>query len=88
LPPLGEIIRHQSYLRRLSAVQALSLMATVMNPPGFTVTEILPLVLMMATDNVSFIIVNHNSFKVLLTQLTKYLSNEMYRIRLQILDLT
>ena len=54
LPPLGEIMRHQSYLRRLSAVQALVLMAAVMDPPEYATTEILPLVLLMATDSVSF----------------------------------
>jgi hypothetical protein len=55
LPPLGEIIRHQSYLRRLSAVQALSLMATVMKPRELAITDVLPLVLLMATDNVSIL---------------------------------
>lgn len=56
-------MRHQSYLRRLSAVQALVLMASAMDPPEYTTTEILPLVLLMATDNVS---VDHNQI-VLLT---------------------
>lgn len=68
LPPLGEIIRHQSYLRRLSAVQALSLMATVMDPPDLAITEVVPLVLSMATDNVSTmnnVLVQNNSLHFL-----------------------
>ena len=52
LPLLGDIMRHKSYLRRLSALQALSLMATVMDP-HLVITDILPLLLMMATDNVA-----------------------------------
>ncbi len=46
-------MRHQSYLRRLSAVQALVLMASAMDPPEYATTEILPLVLLMANDSVS-----------------------------------
>ena len=52
IPSLGDIKRHQSYLRRLTAVQAFIAMSTVMEPDVAT-TEILPIVLLMATDNVA-----------------------------------
>ena len=52
LPALGDVRRHRSYLRRLAAVNAFALMGTVMEP-AYTRTEILPLMLLMATDNVS-----------------------------------
>lgn len=52
IPSLNDVCQHKSYLRRLTAVQAFSLMATAMKPE-LTRTEILPLVLEMATDNVA-----------------------------------
>jgi serine/threonine-protein phosphatase 2A regulatory subunit A len=52
LTGLGDVRRHRSYLRRLAAVNAFTLMGTVMEP-AYTRTEILPLILLMATDNVS-----------------------------------
>mmetsp|Transcript_11423 Transcript_11423/g.12707 ORF Transcript_11423/g.12707 Transcript_11423/m.12707 type:complete len:607 (-) Transcript_11423:318-2138(-) len=52
LPPLDKVRRHQSYLRRLTAAHAFTLMATVIEPPEIATTEILPMILLMATDNV------------------------------------
>lgn len=52
LTGLGDVRRHRSYLRRLAAVNAFTLMGTVMEP-AYTRTEILPLILLMATDNVA-----------------------------------
>jgi len=52
IPPLNEICRNRSYLRRLTAVQAFSSIATVMEP-DLAQTEILPIVLEMSTDNVA-----------------------------------
>eukprot|EP00558_Chaetoceros_sp_UNC1202_P003746 CAMPEP_0197236686 /NCGR_PEP_ID=MMETSP1429-20130617/3719_1 /TAXON_ID=49237 /ORGANISM="Chaetoceros sp., Strain UNC1202" /LENGTH=182 /DNA_ID=CAMNT_0042695525 /DNA_START=47 /DNA_END=595 /DNA_ORIENTATION=- len=52
IPPLGEIRRHKSYLRRLTAVQAFAAMSTVMDAETARI-EILPLVLLMATDSVA-----------------------------------
>jgi len=52
IPSLGDIKRHQSYLRRLTAVQAFIAMSTVMDA-DLARTEILPIVLLMATDNVA-----------------------------------
>jgi serine/threonine-protein phosphatase 2A regulatory subunit A len=52
IPSLGDIKRHQSYLRRLTAVQAFVAMSTVMDS-DLSRTEILPIVLLMATDNVA-----------------------------------
>ena len=51
LPSLAEIKQHQSYLRRLTAVQACSMMATVMDSVQARV-ELLPMILDMATDTV------------------------------------
>ena len=51
LPALSDVRRHRSYLRRLAAVNALALMGSVMDPQ-YTRTEILPLILLMATDDV------------------------------------
>jgi len=51
LPLLVEIREHQSYLRRLTAVQACSLMATKMDLEGAT-NKLLPMVVEMASDNV------------------------------------
>lgn len=52
LPPLEDIQGHRSYLRRLTAAQAFVSMARVMEP-DFVQTEILPLLLLMATDSVA-----------------------------------
>lgn len=51
IPSILVIRRHESYLRRLTALQACSMMATEMAPETATI-EILPLVLEMATDTV------------------------------------
>jgi len=51
LPSISDIRFHQSYLRRLTAVQACTLMSTVMEPE-IAMLELLPLVLEMATDTV------------------------------------
>ena len=51
LPSLVEIRHHQSYLRRLTAVQSASLMATKMEPETAS-HQFLPLVLEMAIDPV------------------------------------
>lgn len=52
IPALGDIKRHKSYLRRLTAVYTFTSMSTVMES-DLVVTEILPLLLMMATDPVA-----------------------------------
>lgn len=52
LPAIEDIRHHQSYLRRLTAVQACARMAVEMDPEIAT-TEVLPMVLQMATDDVS-----------------------------------
>ena len=52
IPPLNEIRKHTSYLRRVIAVQAFVAMSTVMEPE-IARTEILPLILQMTTDNVA-----------------------------------
>ena len=51
VPSISEIKQHQSYLRRLTAVQACSMMATAMDPVQARV-ELLPMILDMATDAV------------------------------------
>jgi serine/threonine-protein phosphatase 2A regulatory subunit A len=51
-PPLSEIRQHQSYLRRVTAVQAYTSIATVMDPE-ISKIECIPLILMMATDSVA-----------------------------------
>mmetsp|Transcript_15037 Transcript_15037/g.21282 ORF Transcript_15037/g.21282 Transcript_15037/m.21282 type:complete len:656 (+) Transcript_15037:190-2157(+) len=51
LPAISDIRFHKSYLRRLTAVQACTLMSTVMDPET-ALLELLPLVLEMATDTV------------------------------------
>lgn len=51
VPSISEIKQHQSYLRRLTAVQACSMMATAMDPAQARV-ELLPMILEMATDTV------------------------------------
>lgn len=51
IPYITEIRQHQSYLRRLTAVQACTLMSTVINP-DVARSELLPIVLDMASDNV------------------------------------
>jgi serine/threonine-protein phosphatase 2A regulatory subunit A len=53
MPSIEEIRHHPSYLRRLTAVQACARMAVEMEPEIAT-TEVLPMVLEMATDTVSF----------------------------------
>lgn len=51
VPSIAEIKQHQSYLRRLTAVQACALMTTVMEA-DIARTELLPMVLDMASDAV------------------------------------
>ena len=51
-PPVAEILRHQSYLRRLTALRAFSQMAMEMDTDTARI-EVLPQVLQMAHDNVS-----------------------------------
>jgi serine/threonine-protein phosphatase 2A regulatory subunit A len=55
LPSIMEIRQKQSYLRRLTALQACSMMATKMDPDTARL-EVLPLVLEMATDIVSYFV--------------------------------
>ena len=52
IPPLNEIRHNRSYLRRLTAVQAFSLIATAMESE-LAQTEVLPIILEMAADDVS-----------------------------------
>jgi len=52
LPSIDDIRRNASYLRRLTAVQACGRMAIEMDP-GIAQTEVLPIVLEMATDTVA-----------------------------------
>lgn len=52
IPSIIEIREHKSYLRRLTALQACAMMATVMDQDAATL-EVLPLILEMATDFVS-----------------------------------
>lgn len=52
IPSINDIRHHPSYLRRLTAVQACSRMALEMDP-AIASTEVLPIVLEMATDTVS-----------------------------------
>jgi len=52
IPSLEGVRHHRSYLRRLTAVQAFSSIATVMEPE-LAQTEVLPIVLEMSTDNVA-----------------------------------
>lgn len=54
IPSISDIRRNESYLRRLTAVQAFAMMATEMDPQTAKL-ELLPMVLDMATDNVSLI---------------------------------
>lgn len=56
VPSIAEIKQHQSYLRRLTAVQACALMTSVMEP-DIARTELLPMVLDMASDAVSISII-------------------------------
>ena len=51
LPSIDEIRGHSSYLRRLTAVQACAKMSTEMDP-DVAQTELLPIVLAMASDSV------------------------------------
>lgn len=51
MPSIDEIRRHPSYLRRLTALQACARMAVEMDP-AVAQTEVLPLLLEMATDTV------------------------------------
>ena len=51
VPSIAEIRLHSSYLRRLTAVQACAMMATEMDP-DVAKTELLPMVLEMASDTV------------------------------------
>ena len=52
IPAVDEILVHESYLRRLTALQACSMMATVIDPDTARL-ELLPKILEMALDNVS-----------------------------------
>ena len=52
IPAIIEIRQHKSYLRRLTALQACAMMATVVDADASR-SEMLPLVLEMATDGVS-----------------------------------
>ena len=52
LPSIDEIRQNSSYLRRLTAVQACERMASELDP-AIVQTEVLPLVLEMATDTVA-----------------------------------
>lgn len=51
-PQLEEVRQHQSYLRRITAVQAYTAIATVMEAETSKI-ECIPLILMMATDHVA-----------------------------------
>ncbi len=51
-PPLLELKCHPSYLRRLSAVQAASLLATKVEPDTPLMRNIVPMILDMASDSV------------------------------------
>lgn len=53
IPAIENIRLHSSYLRRLTAVQACAQMAVEMEPEVAS-TEVLPIILDMATDTVSF----------------------------------
>ena len=52
LPSINDICKNVSYLRRLTAVQAFGKMAMEMDP-SIAQTEVLPLILEMATDTVA-----------------------------------
>ena len=52
VPSIGELRRHKSYLHRLTAVQASALMSTAMSSE-IARKWLLPMVLEMASDNVS-----------------------------------
>ena len=52
LPSIDDICQNSSYLRRLTAVQACGKMSTKMDP-SIAQTEVLPIVLEMATDTVA-----------------------------------
>lgn len=52
IPSIIEIRRHKSYLRRLTALQACAMMSAVVDADAAR-TEMLPIVLEMATDAVS-----------------------------------
>jgi hypothetical protein len=52
LPPVLEIREHKSYLRRLTALQACSMISTVIDEDTAR-SELLPIVLEMANDGVS-----------------------------------
>jgi serine/threonine-protein phosphatase 2A regulatory subunit A len=49
LPPIVQIREHESYLRRLTALKACSIMATVMDADTVRL-EVLPIILDMAAD--------------------------------------
>ena len=53
LPPILQIREHESYLRRLTALKACSMMATAMDAETARV-QILPIILDMAADVVCF----------------------------------
>lgn len=53
VPAIIDIRQHKSYLRRLTALQACAMMATVVDADAAR-NEMLPLVLEMSTDAVSF----------------------------------
>lgn len=60
IPPIEDIRHHPSYLRRLTAVQACARMAVEMEPEVVS-TEVLPMVLEMATDTVSALGINRQN---------------------------
>jgi hypothetical protein len=49
LPPIIQIREHESYLRRLTALKACSMIATAMDPESASL-ELLPIILDMSTD--------------------------------------
>lgn len=53
LPPILQIREHESYLRRLTALKACSMMATAMDAETARV-QLLPIILDMAADVVCF----------------------------------
>ena len=60
LPSIVEIRQHKSYLRRLTALQACAMMSTAVDADAAR-TEMLPIVLEMATDGVrEFILIRYN----------------------------
>lgn len=59
IPPVLEIREHKSYLRRLTALQACSMISSVIDEDTAR-SEVLPIVLEMANDGVSGSLVGCN----------------------------